>query len=116
MQRKTVLMVLWVATVIWIAAAVVGVVPALMSPMILAAPGALEHPAAVTLALSVGTFPVVCIVAVLLGWLTFALPALAHRPHRDLWACVLINLPLLNIATGGLALAWMSWFNGGSFN
>ncbi|MGB3200656.1 MAG: hypothetical protein WBA99_07130 [Nodosilinea sp.] len=109
------LIVLWVVTVIWTAAAVIGLMPALMSPMMFDAPGSLENPATVALALSVATFPVVCILAVLAGWLVFALPALAHLPYRYHWVCGLLALPLLNVVIGGLALVWLVWFNGGSF-
>lgn len=116
MQQKTALVFLFVATVIWIAGAVIGLLPALMTPMMFDAPGSLENPVTVTLALSIATFPVVCAVAVLLSWLVFGLPALAHFPHRYLWACALISLPLINVAIGGLALAWITWFNGGSFS
>jgi Sec-independent protein secretion pathway component TatC len=115
MKRKTALMFLFIATVIWIVGAVVGLLPALMTPMMFDAPGSLENSATVTLAISIATFPVVCIVAVLLSWLVFALPLLAHLPHRYVWACALTALPLINVSTGGLALAWLLYFNDGSF-
>lgn len=115
MQRQTILMFLWIATVIWVAAAIIGLLPALMSPMMFDAPGSLENRATVALALSVATFPVVCILAVLLGWLVFALPALADLPYHYYWACGLMLLPLLNVVVGGLALAWIICFNGGFF-
>lgn len=109
-------MLLSIATVIWVLGAVVGALPALMTPMMFDSPGSLENPATVTLAISVATFPVVCILAVLLSWLVFLLPVFADLPHRYLWACGLMALPLINVATAGLALAWLSYFNGGSFS
>jgi hypothetical protein len=116
MPRKTALMLLLIATVILILAAVVGALPAMMTPMMFDSPGSLESPATVTLAISVATFPLVCILAVLLSWLVFTLPVFADLPHRYLWACGLMTLPLINVAVGGLALAWISYFNGGSFS
>ena len=116
MHRKTALMVLVIATVILMIAAVVGALPAMMTPMMFDSPGSLESPATVTLALSVATFPLVCILAVLLSWLVFSLPVFATIPHRYLWACGLTALPLINVAIAGLALAWISYFNGGSFS
>lgn len=116
MQRKTALIFLFIATVILILGAVVGALPALMTPMMFDDPRALESPATITLALSIATFPLVCVVAVLLSWLVFTLPIFAQVPHRYRWACGLTALPLLNVAIGGLALAWISAVNGGSLS
>lgn len=114
MRRKTVLML--IATVLLIAGAIVGALPTLMTPMMFDDPKALESPATVTLAISVATFPIVCLVALALSWLVFALPALAHFPYRYTWACGLTALPLINVSIGGLALAWISYFNDGFFS
>ncbi len=79
-------------------------------------PRAIESPATITLALSIATFPVVCVLAVLVSWLVFWLPVFADLPHRYLWACGLTALSLINVATAGLTLAWTAYFNGGSFS
>ncbi|WOD39422.1 hypothetical protein [Nodosilinea sp. E11] len=110
------MMLLVIATVILIAGAVIGALPAMMTPMMFDDPKALESPATVTLALSIATFPLVCLGAVLLSWLVFALPALAAIPHRYLWACGLTTLPLINVVIAGLALAWISYVNDGFFS
>lgn len=115
MKRKFALTFLFVATVILVLAAVVGFFPAVMTPMMFDAPGSLENPVTVTLALSVATFPIVCVLAVILSWLMALLPMLAHFPQHYTWACLLTGLPLINVAIGGFAIVWLSLFNGGSF-
>lgn len=107
---------LFVATVILVVGAVVGFLPAVMTPMMFDAPGSLENPATVILALSVATFPITCILAVLLSWLMALLPLMARFPQHYTWACTLTGLPLINIAIGGLALVWLLVFNNGYFS
>lgn len=109
-------MVLFIATVLLIIGAIAGFLPALMTPMMFDDPRALESPATVTLALSIATFPIVCTVALLLSWLVFLLPVLAHLPYRYTLACGLTALPLINLSIAGLALAWISYFNDGFFS
>ncbi|MFQ4139851.1 hypothetical protein PGN35_026410 [Nodosilinea sp. PGN35] len=109
-------MVLFIATVLLVVGAIAGFLPALMTPMMFDAPGALENPATVTLALSIATFPIVCVVALLLSWLVFLLPVFANLPYHYSLACGLTALPLINLAVATAALAWISYFNGGSFS
>lgn len=116
MRRKTALMVLFIATVLLIVGAIAGFLPAIMTPMMFDDPKALESPATVTLALSIATFPIVCMVAVLLSWLVFLLPVFANLPYRYILACGLTALPLINLSIAGLALAWISYFNDGFFS
>ncbi len=92
-----------------------GFMPAIMTPMIFDDPKALESPAAVTLAISVATFPIVCMVAVLLSWLVFLLPVFANLPYRYLLACGFTALPLINLTTAAAALSWIFYFNDGLF-
>ncbi|HEY9764065.1 MAG TPA: hypothetical protein V6D07_16150 [Trichocoleus sp.] len=115
-KRKIALIFLFVATVILVIGAVVGVFPAVMTPMMFDSPGSLENPATVIFALSVATFPIVCILAVILSWLTALLPIMARFPQHYTWACTLTGLPLINVVIGGLALAWIAIFNGGYFS
>ncbi|MBD2258048.1 hypothetical protein [Pseudanabaena sp. FACHB-2040] len=116
MKRKTALMFLSIATAVLIAAAVIGVFPAVMTPMMFDAPGSMENPATVTLAIGVATFPIVCVLAVVLSWTVALLPVLAQFPQHYSWACALTGLPLVNVVVAGLALAWLTVFNGGSFS
>ncbi|MEP0946111.1 hypothetical protein [Leptolyngbya subtilissima] len=113
MRRKTALMVLFTLTVMLIIGVILGFMPALMSSMMFADPKVLESPAAVTLVISVVTFPIICIVAVLLSWLVFLLPVFAHLRYRYLLACGLTTLPLINLATAAATLGWLFYFNDG---
>lgn len=90
-----------------------GLMPALMTAMMFEDPKVLESPVAVTLVLSVVTFPIVCIVAVLLSWLVFLLPVFANLPYRYLLACGVTALPLINLTTAAATLGWIFYFNDG---
>jgi hypothetical protein len=116
MQRKTALILVFGATVLLVVMAVVGAVPAMMTPMLFDSPESLYSPATITLAISVATFPLVCILAALLSWLVVLLPAFATLAHRYLWACGLTVLPLVNVAIAGVALAWITYVNDGSLS
>lgn len=90
-----------------------GFVPALMTSMMFEDPKVLESPAAVTLVLSVVTFPIICLVAVLLSWLVFLLPVFANLPYRYLLTCGFTALPLINLSTAAATLAWIFHVNDG---
>lgn len=92
----------------------VGGMPAIMTLLMLEDPNVLASPAAVTLVLSVVSFPVVCLVAVALSLLVFLLPVFANLPYRYLLACGSTALPLINLATAAATLAWIFYVNDGT--
>ncbi|HSM82914.1 MAG TPA: hypothetical protein VLS96_14585 [Nodosilinea sp.] len=108
-------MLLMVATVLLVIGAVVGLLPAIMTPMMFDDPKALESPVTITLAISIATFPVVCAVAVLLSWLVFLLPVFASLPYRHTLALGLTALPLINLSIAAASLVWIEYFNDGFF-
>ncbi len=108
-------MVLFTATVLLIVGAIAGLMPALMTSMMFTDPKVLESPAAVTLVISVVTFPIVCLVVVVLSWLVFLLPVFANLPYRYLLACGFTALPLINLSTAAATLAWIFYFNDGLY-
>lgn len=97
-----------VATCLWVLAGFAGVVPAMFSAMMFDAPGPSENPATLTLFWSTFTFPLVCLVAVALGWIL-------HLRGKQLPAVLAALAPLLSIAIGTLALLYLIVFNDGRF-
>ena len=77
---------------------------ALMSPMMAAAPGALEDPATVLLLITVITFPITLILGVAIAWILFA------RQNYN-WAWRVSLLPTLNLGLGAIALTWIAISN-----
>ncbi|MEP1020017.1 hypothetical protein NDI50_03960 [Leptolyngbya sp. GB2-A2] len=87
--------------------------PVIMTLLMFEDPKVLESPAAVNLVLSVVSFPIICLVAVLLSWLVFLLPVFANLPYRYLLACGFTALPLINLSTATATLAWIFYVNDG---
>jgi hypothetical protein len=86
-----------------------GILPALWSPMMLDSPQATRNPATVLLFLSVVTFPVICFLSVLTAW-----PL--HRRGRYSAACWVAALPAVNVAVGVVALCCLQLIYGGKFS
>jgi hypothetical protein len=96
----------WAA--IWIVAGAIGILPAIFSVMFIGAPGALERPATIAFTLAVFTFPGACFLA--------AVGAIGNRAEHPVWAYLMLLLPLVNVAIGVAAFAWIQQFQGGKFN
>ena len=97
-----------VMTFVWVLAGAVGIVPALMSPMMFDAPGSTDNPVVWVLFASVGTFPIACLVAVVSAWILH----LVGLRRAAKWA---MGLPLLNAAAVVGAFVWLLVVQGGSF-
>jgi hypothetical protein len=88
---------------------ILGSWPALLSPMIFDAPGSEKKSANYVLAWSLMSFPLVCLLSIVLSqWALWV--------NAPLWAYLSAMLPLVNIAIGSAGWAWISWKQGGSFN
>ncbi|PSN19589.1 hypothetical protein C7271_06515 [filamentous cyanobacterium CCP5] len=79
-------------------------------------PGASSEPATVALALSIATFPIVCVFAVLGGWLIFLVPSLGDVSNRYRAVCGIIALPWVNVIISGFRFFLIMRFNNGSFS
>ncbi len=74
-----------------------GVLPALMSPMLLDDPQATRNPAIILLALCIGTFPLSCFISVLVSW-----PLYRHERYAAAtWVSI---LPVANLLLGGMVV------------
>ena len=94
------------ASLLWVAVGLVSVVPAGLSVMLFDAPGSSENPATVIVFWSALTFPLVCAAAAVVPWIFLFnnFPGIA---------CLICACPLLNIAIGGGAWAWIISMQGG---
>jgi hypothetical protein len=93
---------------LWAVVGIVSFLPAMFSVMMFDAPGSTEQPATWVLALSVLSFPLVCLFAVV--------NALVCRRAGDLQrAYRFLLLPLVNLLAGGAAAAWIQAFQDGKF-
>lgn len=106
-SRPLVLVLISVATVIWLAASLAAATMAMFTPFLFDAPGSTEQPGTVTLALSVIAFAPTCWLAIALSWLMV--------PFRW-WVASLawMALPLLPLAVGGGAWIWIEVVQHGS--
>lgn len=109
MQKTTARRWLIVTTLLFAVGGVLGVIPALFSPMMFDAPGSTENPFTVALFLSVISFPVVSLLSIVISWLLYAF----DRP-RAAWLLALT--PLIPIFVGALALTGLQLLHGGSFS
>ena len=82
---------------IWGVLLLPGLVGALLSPMMFDAPGSMENPAAWINALSIVSFPCLCIVSIATVWIVYGRHK--HHPTRGTMAGQLVaaGLPLLPI-------------------
>ena len=97
-MTEAALVLLIVMTVLSAGTGLIGILPALFAPMMLAAPGSHRNPATLALFFSVITFPLACLVAIVSSWWLYAVQDLSAA----CWAS------LLPFANGILALA--AWF------
>ncbi len=100
---------LLIATVLFGSGAVLGLMPALMAPMLFDAPGSTSNPGTILLFWSAFTFPVVCVVAIATAWILYT-------RKRVRAACWVALIPLLNLICGAGALAWLQLFNEGNLS
>ncbi len=104
--KKTVLK---VTTGLWLLATVPGIGLAMFSVMLFDAPGSEENPATIALFYSLSTFPVICVVSVVLSWILY-------RRQWSTVACWIACLPLLNVIAGIGAIVYLETFCGGRFS
>lgn len=95
---------------LWIVAGIAGMIPALFSGFLFDAPGSTSNPATIVLAISMLTFP--------FNAIGCGADAIVATVRRRSGAIVIRSLlvPLINIACGGAALAWIEMFQGGYLN
>ena len=96
-----------VASWVWNGLGLLGVMPALMSPMMFATERATKRYSTLLLFASVVSFPIVCWLAVSFGEGTCA------RGDARM-ALYLMCAPLVNLALGAAASAWIGIVHGGS--
>jgi hypothetical protein len=92
-------------TALWVLAALAGVLPAMMSPMMFDAPGSSTNPLTIVFALLVATFPLVCIAGAVLPWIL----------RRWRFAKWLFVLPLLHLGIAAVFMLALDRFCGGQF-
>lgn len=94
------------ATVVWGLAGVASAIPAMFSVMLFDAPGSEENPATIALAAAMMGFPVACLIAVTQAWAAYRRD---DATRIKLWS----SAPLVVVAVGAVAAAWIEWFQGG---
>ena len=90
--------ILIVESLIYAALGTVGLMPAIMSPMMFDSPGSTQNPATLALFASVASFPLACLTGIIGAWILYA-------KGRAGWARVFIHLPLINLALLAIAVA-----------
>lgn len=108
LSRRLVLVLISVATVIWLPASLAALTMAMFSVFLFDAPGSTEQLGTVTLALSVIAFAPTCWLAIALSWLM-----IAFRWCVASLACM--ALPLIPLAVGAIAWIWIEVVQHGSF-
>jgi hypothetical protein len=104
-----VLTALIILTVLASLGGLVGLLPAMFAPAMLASPGSGRNPATLALCGSVFTFPLFCLLAVGASWLFYAF----DNEALALWA---FALPGLSLVSAGVAWACLLLFSKGQFN
>jgi hypothetical protein len=82
-----------------------GLFPAAFAVTIVGGPSANRHLATWALCLAILTFPLVCLVSIMLTWSAWESPIRA-------W---LLLIPLFNVFVGVVALQWINFFQDGKF-
>jgi hypothetical protein len=95
MDPETARRILRIITSLFAVLGLLGVLPALMSPMLLDSPQAQHSPIAILMFLCIATFPLVCFCSVLIAWLLFR----RGQFSASAWVSA---LPTINIALGML--------------
>ncbi len=106
MTQKPTRTCLIIATVLFSLGGLVGLLPALTSFFLFDAPGSDKNPATILLFCSAVTFPLLCLVSVVLSWILYA-------RERFTASCWIAFLPVVNVVAGTLALLWLELFNNG---
>jgi hypothetical protein len=95
-------------TLTWALLGALSAIPAMFSAMMFDAPGASGNAATIALFLSLISFPFVCLVAMF--------ESQSRRRKGGLRAaCLWSCLPVVNLVVGGVALAWITYMQGGRF-
>jgi hypothetical protein len=95
-------------TVTWALLGALSAIPAMFSAMMFDAPGASSNAATIALFLALISFPFVCLVAMF--------ESQSRRRKGGLRsACLWSCLPMVNLVVGGIALAWITYMQGGRF-
>ena len=94
----------YLLTAVWLLAGLLGVFPALISPMAFDSPGSTSNPFTVGFAASIALFPIFCLAGAVLPWI------LQHW----LFAKWMFLLPLLDIAVLAFFVFGLEHFHGGS--
>jgi hypothetical protein len=109
MGERSPKMPLILATLVWGLAGAASAFPAMFAVMLFDAPGSERNVPTVALALSMMAFPITCLVAIIECWSS-------HRAHNQrrlqIWACA----PLLVLAVGAAAAAWVHFMQGGKLS
>ena len=108
MRRGRAKLIVILATVLWVGLGLFSVLPAMFSVMMFDAPGSDANPATWALFASVVSFPFVCGGAVATSWAAF-------RAGEFAKACWCACLPVINLAVGGAASAWITLAQDGKF-
>ena len=93
-------------TVLLIILGVLGCIPAMFTPMMFDDGAALRNPPTIILALSVVTWPLSCLIAIILSWVL-------RKQNRASLRSFL--LPLINLIVGAAALLWIMVVQDGQF-
>jgi hypothetical protein len=99
-SRSLVLVLISVATALWLPASMAATVLAMFSVMLFDAPGSTQALGTVTLAMAIWTFPPSCWLAILLSWAFFG-------QRNSQASLIAMGLPLLPIALGVFAWIWI---------
>lgn len=106
------------ASLVWIPAAVIAALPAMMSVMAMDAPGSEDNPWTRLFVAGSLAFPVLCVLSVLLVWpvwlLTRRWPKERHGVRALLWGLTGC-LPLLGAAAAAVGIGGVMLFCGGGF-
>jgi len=108
MQRNRARNWLIAATVLFAIGGLLSLLPAMMSGMMFDAPGSERNPATIAIFVSVISFPVVCVLSILVSWILY-------RCGRLEAALLASAAPLVNLLILAVALGCLNWLYGGHF-
>lgn len=93
-------------TVLWTLLGLASALPAMFACMMFDAPGSEDRWATLALVGALMSFPIVCVVSVIESHAS-------RRAENYARACWAASLPLVNLAVGGVAAAWIMIAQGG---
>jgi hypothetical protein len=108
MGKSTALVIVGTETALLLMAGLVGIAASMFVPMMFDAPEASEHLATRALAVTVVTFPLTCLVSILLGWAFWL-------AHRYVTACLMPVLSLVHLIVFVAVVVWLNEAQGGKF-